>query len=193
MGSISERGKEKKAQDETVAEAHRQRLLSTMKGKRDYEAAMAALDAHHGIESEDEGEEGGNDSGERSEREGHEKKEKGKSVSAQMTTKTALKKEKVETLRDKRRKIRERGELLDAGLAKESERLTAVLERVANSLVPGTSDNNSTDQSVNTWQEGIEVTENRLKAMETRLETTEQALEEVKNNTAEILRVLQSK
>ena len=196
MGSIREKGKEKKAQDKTVAKAHRQRLLSTMKGERDYEAAMAALDAYYVVESEDKGEEGGNDCGEGSEREAHEKlEEKGKSVlvSAPTTTKTALRKEKMKTLRDKRRKICEWGELLDAGFAKESDSLTAVLERVANALVPGTSDNNSTDQSANTWQESIEVTENQLKAMETRLETTEQALEEDRNNTAEIFQVLQSK
>ena len=194
MGSISEKEKERKAQDDTAAEAHRQRLLSTMKGKRDYEAAISALDTHYVVGSEDEGGEGENNGGEGSERAGDKKREgKGKSVSAQTTTKTAIKKEKVETLRDKRRKIRERGELLDASLAKESDRLTAVLERVANSLVPDTSENKLIDQDANTLQERFEVTENRLKALETRLETTEQALGEVKDNTAEILRVLQSK
>ena len=146
------------------------------------------------VGSEEEEGGGKDNGGEGSGREGHEKKEeKGKSVAAQTTTKTALKKERVETLRDKRRKIRERGDLLDAGLAKESDRLTAVLERVANSLVPGSSENKSTDQSANTWQESMQVTENRLKAMERRLETTEEALGEVKDNTAQILRVLQSK
>lgn len=145
--------KEKKTQDEMVAEANQERLLSTMKGNRYYKAAMTARDPHYVVESEKGGEEGGNDCGEGSERMGHEKwEETGQCalVLVPTTTKTALTNQKVEILRDQRRKIGELEQLLDTGLAKESDRLTAILVRVANALMPGTADNYSTDQSANT-------------------------------------------
>ena len=49
---MSEQAQSKKAKEEVAAEAHRHELLSTMKVKRGYETAMAALDAHYGQEGE---------------------------------------------------------------------------------------------------------------------------------------------
>jgi len=111
------------------------------------------------------------------------------------------KQEKADTLRDKRRKIRERGELLDTRLAEESTRLTTVLERVANTLILLKDITRSIDlpvsESPTSEQLGLahekEETNTRIGSLEERLGTAEVAIQEVKQNTTETLRILQSK
>ena len=186
---IGFKGKEK---ENGLAVAHRERLLSSMQGKRSYQAAISALDAHYADEEEKD------ENGTSSRCDGYGEGELGlgeKVVSTGSHSRAAVKEEKIETLRDKRRKIKERGERLDASLAEESSRLTGILERVATALVPatGTSDPPTGQPSDVQMPTEPEKTETRFKSLETRLGTAEEALEEVKGNTVEILKILQQK
>lgn len=116
-------------------------------------------------------------------------------VSTSSHSRAAVKEEKIETLRDKRRKIKEWGEHLDASLAEKSSCLTSILERVATALPPTTSMSDiRTGQSSDIHMPTeLEKMETWFKLLETRLWTAEEALEEVKGNTVEILRILQQK
>jgi len=168
-----------------------------MQGKRSYQAAISVLDAHYA--GEEEKDEKGTSSGcESLKNGGHWGSEQGlgeKRVSTSSHSRAVVKEEKIETLRDKRRKIKERGEYLDASLAEESSRLTGILERVATALVPATSTSNTSTSQPSDVQISTELekTETRFKSLETRLGTAEETLEEVKGNTAEILKILQQK
>jgi len=116
-----------------------------MRGKRSYPAAISALHAYYA--GEEEKDEKGTSSGcESLKNGGHGGSEQGlgeKRVSTSSHSRAAVKEEKIETLRDKRRKIKERGEYLDASLAEASSRLTAILKCVATALVPATSTSNT--------------------------------------------------
>ncbi|PUU78289.1 hypothetical protein B9Z19DRAFT_1065157 [Tuber borchii] len=147
------KGTLKKEREESLAAAHQETLPSTMRGKRSYQAAIAALDAQ-----------------------------------------TAVKEEKIETLRDKRRKIKEWGDRLDASLAEENSRLTGILERVATALVPtGIGSTPPGQPSDIQLPAELEKNETWFELLQARLETAEEALEKVKGNTVEILRIPQQK
>ncbi|RPA99566.1 hypothetical protein L873DRAFT_891232 [Choiromyces venosus 120613-1] len=105
-------------------------MLTTLSGKQDFQAAMQALEDHK-IEEE------------------KRVNEKEDIIQVQGTTKVVKKESKVESLKDKRRKIRERGEQLDAQLAEEGDRMTSILERVTDALI------SSTGNSINTLLETI--------------------------------------
>ena len=108
-------GKKNKKAEELVAEAHRSSMLTTLSQKRDYQVAMLALNKHDKEEEE---------------------KEQGESTSQSGPSSKAVKREaKVESLKDKRRKIRDRGEHLDSQLAEEGNRITEILEQVASALL----------------------------------------------------------
>ncbi|KAG0132081.1 hypothetical protein HOY82DRAFT_606843 [Tuber indicum] len=158
-----------------------------MSGKREYEAAVAALYAHYMSEEEKRiGEEIGI-AGCEEEEEGIGEKGKGNISASPERIKITGKEEKIESVREKRRKIRQRSEFLDTSLAEESSRLTAVLERVANALVPVSATTSEKPEPL------AEATELRLRTLEARLENAQGALEEVKGNTMEILKILQQK
>ncbi|RPA92971.1 hypothetical protein L873DRAFT_117588 [Choiromyces venosus 120613-1] len=124
-----------------------------MKGKRSYQAAMVALDTHYGQGKEkDSGRFGGDQDREESlgwkdtsvegELRGSTSCPSTLGPSICCTFEVVGKERKSEALQDKRRKIKEQGELLDASLAEESSHLTAVLEHVVNALVSVLVDSN---------------------------------------------------
>ncbi|KAG0634845.1 hypothetical protein HOY80DRAFT_1058782 [Tuber brumale] len=188
----------KSEKEESLVATQQERLLSTMKEKRNYQAAVTALDAHYASEEEKDA----RDSSGRCESLKNSQDEErsqacGKDVVFTGSRSWAIvKEEKIESIRDKRGKIKERGELLDASLAEESSRLTAVLERIASALVPTCSSSDLTKQSSPDAVPMItkpDMTETRFKSLKSQLDIAEEALEEVKGNTVEILKILQQK
>ncbi|KAG0123160.1 hypothetical protein HOY82DRAFT_619596 [Tuber indicum] len=160
---MGQKGKENKKKEECLAVAHHQKLLSTIRRKRSYQSAITALDAHYA--SEEEKDIAGISSG---------------SGSLQNIEHGGVK----TLLRDKRRKIMEREEYLDASLAEESHHQTGILEQVTTDLVPAEAGTSSTkfgqpgDREKQSAQP--EMTETWLKSFEKWLETAEEALENVK-------------
>ncbi|KAG0640598.1 hypothetical protein HOY80DRAFT_1116832 [Tuber brumale] len=188
----------KKEKEESLAAAQQERLLSTMKEKRNYQAAVAVLDAYYASKEEKEARDSSGRCGSLKNSQDEERSQAYEKdvVFTGSHSRAIVKEEKIESIQDKRRKIKKRGELLDASLAEESSRLTAVLERVASALVPACPSSDLTKQSSPDAVPMItepDMTEIYFKSLESRLDIAEEALEEVKGNTVEILKILQQK
>lgn len=192
------------AHDQAVAELHRSNMLSTLSTKRTFQEAMSALTAHQREKNAapimgPEGDEGdilpvatGSYM-------------PGAFAGGEQTTKAAQRQQKMESVRDKRRKIRERGDYLDARQEEEGNRLTNALERVISALLPapgsgpgpfedssGLSPHVTSSVSEVTGSQ-VAATEERLGALEEKMEEIELAVEKIQKSTDEILKILLSR
>lgn len=103
-------------------------MLTTLSQKRDFQVAMLALNKHDKEEEE---------------------KEQGEStIQSGPSSKSVKREAKVESLKDKRRKIRDRGEHLDSQLAEEGNRITEILEQVASALLSPPTDRHSVPTTI---------------------------------------------
>ena len=122
----------------------------------------------------------------------------------EQTMKAAQRQQKMESVRDKRGRIQERGNYLDARQEEEGNCFTNALERVISALLlapgsgPGPFEDSSglspyvTGSASGVTATQVAATEKRLGALEEKMKETELAVEKIQKNTDEILKILLS-
>lgn len=103
--------------DRVRTEVHHNNLLSTMSNKRESQEVHAAIQEHE------------------AEAQGNKDEQEGLGIQGHAGSKAKAWEQKVQNVRDKRRKLRERGEKIEKDLATETVGLTRIFERVADSLL----------------------------------------------------------
>ncbi|PUU82935.1 hypothetical protein B9Z19DRAFT_1073983 [Tuber borchii] len=199
-GGEESQGKKNKKAEKLAAEAHRSNMLTTLSQKRDFQTVMLALEKH--------------------DKEEEKKKEKGGPIEPDTLSKAAKWEVKAESLKDKRRKIKEQVEYLNMQLAEEGNRITGILEQVAVALLASTkqsapvtiSKENSPEslQSIKLTSDHSELSsplqrtshsamgdlpglhQERFSHLEKRVQGVEKELKEVQDNTNKILKILES-
>jgi hypothetical protein len=151
--------------DKALADQHRNNLLTTMSGKRSFQESITALQPTITPNSVNASSGPGEKAG---------------------PSKLALQEQKVENVKEKRRRIRERGEILGDSLVDEGRHMVGVLDRIADAIIPVDSSDSPLTSNLGTVQRHIDALEHRTTAME-------QAVADVQADTKEILLLLKSR
>jgi tetrahydromethanopterin S-methyltransferase subunit G len=144
--------------------------VTTLSQKRQFKEVEAALEAHEAEEADG-------------------KESDGSDQESRSISKKQAAANKTKSIRDKRRKIKQRGEILEEKIQEVSAGLTDMLGKVVDGLVPALEAISRTNDGA-TGMDGAfeEDISERLESMEARQEATEQAITDLKTEFKEELK-----